>query len=80
MVTTPIRICVVTGSRAEYGLLRNLLLLLSSSDYFELQLIVTGSHLDPNSGKSINDIYSDNIPISYLVDMLVVEDTEYQER
>ena len=52
-----------------------LLLLILRSDTLDLQLIVTGSHLDPNSGNSINDIYSDNIPISYLVDMLVVGDT-----
>ena len=49
MVTSPQRICVVTGSRAEYGLLKNLLLLILRSDTLDLQLIVTGSHLDPNS-------------------------------
>ena len=39
------KICVVTGSRAEYGLLKNLLFLIKKEKFFKLQLLVTGSHL-----------------------------------
>ena len=47
------KICVVTGSRAEYGLLKKLLLLIKEEKLFELQLIVTGSHLSKKHGFTI---------------------------
>ncbi|AXE30451.1 UDP-N-acetylglucosamine 2-epimerase (hydrolyzing) [Chromobacterium phragmitis] len=69
------RIAIVTGSRAEYGLLywpiRDLL---AASD-FELQLIVTGMHLSPEFGLTVRDIERDGTPISARVDMLVSSDT-----
>ncbi len=48
------KICVVTGGRAEYGLLRLLIKELHKSDYFDLKLIVTGSHLSPEFGMTVN--------------------------
>lgn len=47
---TPPRICVVTGSRAEFGLLRPVLEALRADPGFELQLAVTGMHLDERFG------------------------------
>ena len=61
------RICVVTGTRAEYGLLHRLLLILKNDPQIELQLVVTGSHLSPSHGMTINEIESDGfVPVAKL--------------
>lgn len=45
------RICVVSSSRADYGLLKLLLSKIKSEQKFTLQLVVTGSHLEKNMAK-----------------------------
>lgn len=61
------KICVVTGTRAEYGLLHRLLLILKNDPQIELQLVVTGSHLSPSHGMTINEIESDGfVPVAKL--------------
>ena len=61
------KICVVTGTRAEYGLLRRLLLILKNDPQIELQLVVTGSHLSPSHGMTVNEIESDGfVPVATL--------------
>ena len=61
------KICVVTGTRAEYRLLRRLLLILKNDPQIELQLVVTGSHLSPSHGMTIDEIESDGFaPIAKL--------------
>ncbi|STY42918.1 Polysialic acid biosynthesis protein P7 [Listeria grayi] len=57
------RICVVTGSRAEYGILRNLITLLHEDPEIRLELVVTGTHLEEKYGKTILTIKKDEIPI-----------------
>ena len=62
------KICVVTGTRAEYGLLRRLLLILKNDPQIELQLVVTGSHLSPSHGMTVNEIESDGfVPVAKLL-------------
>ncbi|MEN2427750.1 UDP-N-acetylglucosamine 2-epimerase [Chromobacterium vaccinii] len=68
------RIAIVTGSRAEYGLLYWPIRDLLATPDFELQLIVTGMHLSPEFGLTVRDIERDGIPISARVDMLVSSD------
>jgi len=53
------RISVITGSRAEYGLLQPLIRLISNAEDTELNLIVTGSHFSENLGSTINFIRED---------------------
>jgi len=61
------KICVVTGTRAEYGLLRRMLLILRNDPQIELQLVVTGSHLSPSHGMTINEIEGDGfVPVAKL--------------
>jgi len=61
------KICVVTGTRAEYGLLHRLLLILKNDPQIELQLVVTGSHLSPSHGMTVNEIEGDGfIPVAKL--------------
>lgn len=69
------KIAVVTGSRAEYGLLYWVLKDLQARPDVELQLIVTGMHLAPEFGLTVKEIERDGLPIARRVDMLVSGDT-----
>lgn len=57
------KICVVTGSRAEYGLSSKLIRKIYESDKTRLQLIATNMHLSPIYGNTYQEIESDGIPI-----------------
>ena len=50
------QICVITGTRAEYGLLRQILFKLKKYEDIDLKLAVTGSHLSPRFGNTQNEI------------------------
>ncbi len=69
MSTNPRRVMVVTGSRAEYGLLYRLLCEIEASSRLDLQLIVTGSHLSERHGRTVTEIERDGLPIAGAVDM-----------
>ncbi|KZR85001.1 UDP-N-acetylglucosamine 2-epimerase [Synechococcus sp. MIT S9504] len=75
MSTTSRKICVVTGTRAEYGLLRWVMKGIQDSELLELQLIVTGMHLSPEFGLTIEDILADGFFIDRKVEMLLSSDT-----
>ena len=53
------KVCVVTGSRAEYGLLRWVMDGIKKSNLLDLKIIVTGMHLAPEYGLTFNDIKKD---------------------
>ncbi len=63
------KIAVVTGSRAEYGILKPLLKILEADESIELSLIVTGLHLLKKFGETIGDIRREGIPIRSVVEM-----------
>lgn len=69
------RIAVVTGSRAEYGLLYWLLHEINEDEDLELMLIVTGSHLSAEFGSTFKEIVKDGFNISAKVDILSTEDS-----
>jgi UDP-hydrolysing UDP-N-acetyl-D-glucosamine 2-epimerase len=69
------RICVVTSSRADYGLLYWVLKELAADLAFELQLLVTGMHLSPEFGLTVHEIEKDGFAISQRVEMLLSSDT-----
>lgn len=69
------KVCVVTGSRAEYGLLRWVMDGIQQSSVLELQLIVTGAHLSPEFGLTVQEIEQDGFEIDYRVEMLLSSDT-----
>jgi UDP-hydrolysing UDP-N-acetyl-D-glucosamine 2-epimerase len=69
------RICVVTGSRAEYGLLQWVLHELRADPGVELQLVVTGMHLAAEFGLTVRAIEADGFAIARRVDMLVAGDS-----
>lgn len=69
------KICVVTGTRAEYGLLYWLMKEIQDDPDLELQLVVTGMHLSPEFGLTYRIIEEDGFPIHEKVEMLLSSDT-----
>ncbi len=69
------KICVVTGSRAEYGLLGGLLAALKSEPSFCLQVVATGMHLAPEFGLTFREIETDGFLIDEKVEMQLSSDT-----
>jgi len=69
------KICVITGSRAEYGLLYWLMKGVSQADDLKLQLVVTGMHLSTEFGLTYKEIEKDNFEIDYKVEMLLSSDS-----
>ena len=69
------KICVVTGTRAEYGLLRWLMDGINKSPVLDLQIIATGMHLSPEFGLTYRDIEKDGFCIDKKVEMVLSADT-----
>jgi UDP-N-acetylglucosamine 2-epimerase (non-hydrolysing)/GDP/UDP-N,N'-diacetylbacillosamine 2-epimerase (hydrolysing) len=69
------KVCVVTGTRAEYGLLYWLIRDLESAQDFDLQLMATGMHLSPEFGLTYKVIESDGFAIDARVESLLSSDT-----
>lgn len=69
------KICVVTGSRAEYGLLRWVMELIRDVPGLDLQIAVTGMHLAPEFGLTFRDIEADGFVIDRKIDMLLSSDS-----
>lgn len=69
------KICVATGTRAEYGLLKPLIEKIKEEPSFTLQLLVTGAHLSPEFGLTYKQIEADGYPIDCKVEMLMSSDT-----
>ena len=69
------KICIVTGSRAEYGLLSLLIKDIHEDPKLELQLIATGMHLSPEFGLTYKEIEKDGFKIYKKVEMILSADT-----
>lgn len=69
------KICVITGTRAEYGLLRPLMAAIADHTDLQLQLLVTGMHLSPEFGLTYKQIEEDGFHIDRKVDMLLSSDS-----
>jgi len=63
------KICVISGTRADYGLLYWTMKEIQKSDEFELQTIVTSMHLNPKFGNTWESFEKDGFPISKKVDL-----------
>lgn len=68
-------ICVITGTRAEYGLLCPLIKKINEDDKLNLQLVVTGMHLSPDFGLTYRQIEEDGYKIDEKVEILLSSDT-----
>ena len=70
------KICVVTGTRAEYGLLYWLMKEIDADKDLELQIIATGMHLSEEFGNTYQQIEKDGFTIDKKVDISLSSDTE----
>lgn len=70
------KISVFTSTRAEYGLLRNLMFEIDRDESLTLQLLVSGTHLAPGYGNSFQEISADGFQVTESVEMLLNSDTD----
>jgi GDP/UDP-N,N'-diacetylbacillosamine 2-epimerase (hydrolysing) len=69
------KVCVITGTRAEYGLLRWVMQGIKDAPELTLQVIATGMHLSPEFGLTYHEIEKDGFQIDRKVEMLTSSDT-----
>lgn len=65
------KICVITATRAEYGLLKNILVKIKNSTELNLKLVVTGTHLSEEFGYTMNEILEDGFDICEKIPILM---------
>jgi len=63
------KIIIITGSRADYGILKNLIICLNTSKKFQLSLVVTGQHLSKNYGNTSKIVINDFAKICHLINI-----------
>jgi UDP-hydrolysing UDP-N-acetyl-D-glucosamine 2-epimerase len=69
------KICIFTGSRAEYGLLRGVMQEIQASETLQLQILASGMHLSPEFGMTIQEIRADGFEPDETVEILLSGDT-----
>lgn len=70
-----LHLCVVTGTRADYGVMRSFIRDVQADPFFKLSLLVTGSHLSTEFGCTLTEIQDDGIEVAQKVEMLISSDT-----
>ena len=65
---------LVSGSRADYGLLHNLMKIIQRSKKAKLQLVITGMHLEPKFGNTYKEIKNDGFNTNYKVKLNLKSD------
>ena len=70
------KICIVTGSRADYGLLRLVMQGIKNDPELSLQVVATGMHLSPTFGLTFKEIEADEFKIDMKVKILGRTDTD----
>lgn len=68
-------IAVITATRAEYGLLKPVILALQASPAFRVSVLVTGTHLSETFGYTVREIEQDQIPIAARIPILSASDS-----
>ena len=66
------KICVFTSSRADYGILKSLMLEIEKKKDAELQILVSGAHLDSTQGNTYQEIEKDGFSIQEKVEMNIL--------
>ena len=69
------KICFITGTRADYGIMAPLMQRLNAMPEIELQVIATNMHLAPEYGMTVNEITADGLPVSWRIDSLLAGDS-----
>lgn len=63
------KVCYITGTRADFGLMRGTLAALRDSESLELSIVVTGMHLSDKYGSTADDIKAAGLPVNAVVDV-----------
>jgi GDP/UDP-N,N'-diacetylbacillosamine 2-epimerase (hydrolysing) len=71
------KVCVLTGTRAEYGLLKPIIERIDSDKELKLSLLVAGMHLSKEFGNTIDEIKEEGFKIDGTIDMNPKEDKSY---
>ena len=69
------KICILTATRAEYGLLKPIILELKKSLNFKIDVVVTGMHLSPEFCLTYREIEKDRVEIEQKIEILISSDT-----
>ena len=69
------KIAIATATRAEYGILHPLLVRLMEEKEFDVQLLVTGTHLEEQFGYTVKEIEKDGIPIARKIPILTEDNS-----
>ena len=69
------KVTVVTATRAEFGLLKPIIMALKNIGEFETEVVVTGAHLSPEFGLTYREIQSEKIEITKKIEILLSSDT-----
>ena len=69
------KICFVTGTRADYGIMTPLIKEIANSKEAELQIIATNMHLSPEYGMTVNEIIADGFKVDERIDSLLSGDS-----
>ena len=69
------KICFITGTRAEYGLMSRLMKMVCDDQSLQPQIIATNMHLSPEFGSTYKEIENDGLTIDKKVDMLLSGDS-----
>ena len=72
------KICVVTGSRADYGLLRSVIQAIKDDPNLNIQVVATGMHLSPTFGLTYKEIEADGFFIDEKIEVINELDTPYE--
>jgi len=69
------KVCVLTATRAEYGLLKPVIRKLRTYESLDVRVVATGAHLSPEFGLTYREIEQDGIPIDRKIEILLSSDT-----
>jgi GDP/UDP-N,N'-diacetylbacillosamine 2-epimerase (hydrolysing) len=69
------KIAILTGTRAEFGLLKPIIIKLKAVPEFEINVVVTGAHLTPEYGLTYREIENAGVHIDHKLDILLSADT-----
>ncbi|SHM61043.1 UDP-N-acetylglucosamine 2-epimerase [Gracilibacillus kekensis] len=71
MINPKRNICVITGTRADYGIYYPIISTINENENLNLQILATGMHLSPYHGNTLKEIENDHFTISDKVDILL---------
>lgn len=69
------RIVILTTTRAEYGLLKPIMVKLANDSEIDLRVVVSGMHLSPEFGMTVKEVEEDGISIDKKIEILLSSDT-----